>query len=68
MPGNNYKSVSIREELVDNVKHHIRQVGNYRSVAEFFSEAARLRLETSTKKAVKEDEAKNASAGRQKNH
>ncbi len=68
MPGNHYTSISIRDELVDNVKRHIRQVRNYRSVAEFFSEAARLRLETSTKEFAKEDEAQNASAGRKKNH
>jgi len=46
MPKGNYRSVSVREELVDRVETLIRRVRIYHSVAEFFSEAARLRIET----------------------
>jgi Arc/MetJ-type ribon-helix-helix transcriptional regulator len=42
----NYKSVSIKAELVDRVKQIVQQTGTYHSVSEFFSEAARLRIET----------------------
>lgn len=45
MPKGNYRSVSVREELVDHVETLIRRVGIYHSVAEFFSEATRLRIE-----------------------
>jgi Arc/MetJ-type ribon-helix-helix transcriptional regulator len=45
MPKGNYRSVSVREELVDRVETLIRRVGIYHSVAEFFSEAVRLRIE-----------------------
>lgn len=40
-----FESVSIRKELVNRVKECIGKVGTYRSVAEFVSEAVRLRLE-----------------------
>ena len=52
----NYRSVSIHEELVQRIKQLIRRLGTYRSVAEFISEAARLRLET-VEKQVKTTEA-----------
>jgi Arc/MetJ-type ribon-helix-helix transcriptional regulator len=42
----NYKSVSIKAELVDRVRQVVKQTGTYHSVSEFFSEAARLRIET----------------------
>jgi Arc/MetJ-type ribon-helix-helix transcriptional regulator len=45
MPKGNYRSVSVREELVEHVEKLIRRVRTYHSVAEFFSEAARLRVE-----------------------
>jgi len=40
-----FESVSIRKELVNKIKEYIQKSGNYRSVAEFVSEAIRLRLE-----------------------
>ena len=46
MPVPNYKSVSIKAELVDRVRQVVKQTGTYHSVSEFFSEAARLRIET----------------------
>lgn len=48
-----FESVSIRKELVNKIKEYIQKSGNYRSVAEFVSEAVRLRLEQLT---VKEGE------------
>jgi Arc/MetJ-type ribon-helix-helix transcriptional regulator len=45
MPTRNYKGVTLREELVERVKKLIAKVGTYHSVAEFVSEAVRLRVE-----------------------
>jgi Arc/MetJ-type ribon-helix-helix transcriptional regulator len=46
LPDGNYRSISINDELVDRVKRLIEKLGTYRSVAEFVSEAVRLRIET----------------------
>ena len=46
MPKGDYKSVTLKEELVDRVGQAIRRAGTYHSIAEFVSEAVRLRLET----------------------
>jgi Arc/MetJ-type ribon-helix-helix transcriptional regulator len=46
VPNGNYKSVTLKEELVNRVEQAIRTTGTYHSVAEFVSEAVRLRLET----------------------
>jgi len=40
-----FKSVSIKASLVEEVESYVDKSSRYRSVAEFFSEAARLRLE-----------------------
>ena len=45
MPKGNYRSVSVREELVERVEKLIRRVKTYHSIAEFVSEAVRLRVE-----------------------
>jgi Arc/MetJ-type ribon-helix-helix transcriptional regulator len=45
MPNRNYRCVSVNDELVDRVKQLIKELGTYRSVAEFVSEAIRLRIE-----------------------
>ena len=45
MPRGSYKSVTLKEELVDRVAKAIRRAGTYHSIAEFISEAVRLRLE-----------------------
>jgi len=45
MPKGNYKSISIREEIIDHVKNLIDRVKTYHSVSEFVSEAVRLRIE-----------------------
>lgn len=49
-----FRSVSIREELVQAVEKAIQEYGVYRSIADFISEAIRLRLEQLSK--VKESE------------
>ncbi len=56
MPGKNYKSVSLNEELVTRTKQLIEQIGTYHSVSEFVSEAVRLRIET-LEKTTKNQEA-----------
>jgi len=45
MPGPNYRSVSINEELIKRIKQLINQLRTYHSVSEFVSEALRLRIE-----------------------
>lgn len=42
----NYRSVSINDELIERVKQLIQKLGTYHSIAEFVSEAVRLRIET----------------------
>jgi Arc/MetJ-type ribon-helix-helix transcriptional regulator len=40
-----FRKISIQEELVEAVRQYVEESGNYRSIAEFVSEAIRLRLE-----------------------
>ena len=57
MPKGNYRSVSINDELVDRVSQLIEKLGTYHSVAEFVSEAVRLRIEILEKQVqMKEDD------------
>lgn len=56
MPMGNYKGISLREELVDRVKTIIQKLGTYHSVAEFVSEAVRLRIEALEKHNKLEEE------------
>jgi len=41
----NYRGVSLPDELVERVEQIIKKRGTYRTIAEFVSEAVRLRLE-----------------------
>ncbi len=50
MPLNNYKSVTIKEELFDHVKELIGKLKTYHSVSEFVQEAVRIRIETLEKR------------------
>ena len=45
MPKGSYRSVTLKEELVQEVSQLISRVKRYRSIAEFVSEAVRLRIE-----------------------
>ena len=45
MPTGNYRGVSLKEELVDRIEQLIQRLGTYKTIAEFVSEAVRLRLE-----------------------
>jgi Arc/MetJ-type ribon-helix-helix transcriptional regulator len=45
VPNRNYRTVSINDELVARVRQLVEKLGTYRSVAEFVSEAVRLRIE-----------------------
>jgi len=56
MPGTNYKSVSINDELIEHIKQLIEKLGTYHSVAEFVSEAVRLRIELLEKQEKKKGE------------
>ncbi|MDH5482623.1 MAG: ribbon-helix-helix domain-containing protein [Candidatus Bathyarchaeota archaeon] len=40
-----FKSISLKTELVEEIEEFIKNNKRYRSIAEFVSEAARLRLE-----------------------
>jgi Arc/MetJ-type ribon-helix-helix transcriptional regulator len=40
-----FRKISIQEELVELVNQYVEESGSYRSIAEFVSEAIRLRLE-----------------------
>jgi Arc/MetJ-type ribon-helix-helix transcriptional regulator len=51
VPSGNYRSVSINDELVEHIRQLIDKLRTYRSVAEFVSEAVRLRIESLEKKA-----------------
>jgi Arc/MetJ-type ribon-helix-helix transcriptional regulator len=45
MPRGNYREVSLSDDLIQRVERLIRRLGTYRTIAEFVSEAVRLRLE-----------------------
>lgn len=40
-----FRKISIQNELVEAVRQYVEGSGSYRSIAEFVSEAIRLRLE-----------------------
>jgi len=46
----NYRGVSLPDELVERVEQLIKKLGTYRTIAEFVSEAVRLRLEALEKR------------------
>ena len=60
MPGQNYKSVSLNDELIERIKQLIKQIGTYHSVSEFVSEAVRLRIETLEKTAKTQEQTQTA--------
>lgn len=43
-----FRKISLQADLIDSVEQFIQKHGNYRSIAEFLSEAARLRMEQLT--------------------
>ncbi len=45
-----FRRISIQDQLIDQVEEFIKKHGCYRSIAEFVSEAVRLRLEQLTQK------------------
>ncbi|HML02276.1 MAG TPA: hypothetical protein VK487_02770 [Candidatus Bathyarchaeia archaeon] len=50
MPTGNYTSVTLKTQLIERVKQSIQKLGMYHSVAEFVSEAVRIRLEAIEKR------------------
>lgn len=55
MPVGNYRGVTLKDELIGRVERLIRRVGTYHSIAEFVSEAVRLRLEVVEKQCKTEE-------------
>lgn len=53
-----FRKISIQEELVVAIEKVMDETGTYRSIAEFVSEAVRLRLEQLGKKEAAEDSPK----------
>jgi Arc/MetJ-type ribon-helix-helix transcriptional regulator len=51
-----FRKISIQEELVVAIENVMAETGTYRSIAEFISEAVRLRLETIQKQQKKTEE------------
>jgi metal-responsive CopG/Arc/MetJ family transcriptional regulator len=41
-----FRSISVKADLIEEVERVMKESGRYRSLAEFFSEAARLKLES----------------------
>jgi len=48
--GEGYRGISLPKELVDDVEKFVEGSGRYKSIAQFVSEAIRLRLERVAKK------------------
>jgi Arc/MetJ-type ribon-helix-helix transcriptional regulator len=46
MPTKNYRNVTLKRQLVERVEQIVQKLGTYHSIAEFISEAVRLRFET----------------------
>jgi len=68
VPGQNYRSVSINDELIERVKQLIQKIGTYHSVSEFVSESVRLRIETLEKTInTQKEEQTNATSTNRKN-
>jgi Arc/MetJ-type ribon-helix-helix transcriptional regulator len=61
VPGQNYRSVSLNDELIERIKQLIEQIGTYHSVSEFVSEAVRLRIETLEKTIKTQEQTQTAS-------
>jgi len=55
MPGKNYRSISVSDELIESVRQLIKQVGTYHSISEFAAEAIRLRVEALMKTKIERE-------------
>ncbi len=56
MPTGNYRGVSLKDELVNRIEELMRRLRTYKTIAEFVSEAVRLRLEALEKHQNAEEE------------
>lgn len=45
MPEGDFRGVSLRKDLIDEIEKFIESFGRYKSVTDFVTEATRLRLE-----------------------
>jgi Arc/MetJ-type ribon-helix-helix transcriptional regulator len=54
MPEGDFRGISLRKDLIEEVEKFIASFGRYKSVTDFVTEAARLRLEELQKQYPKE--------------
>ena len=45
MPTDDFRGISLRKDLIDEIEKFIESFGRYKSVTDFITEATRLRLE-----------------------
>jgi len=60
MPTDDFRGISLRKDLIDEVEKFIDSFGRYKSVTDFITEATRLRLEELQKQYAQIIEAKEA--------
>ena len=60
MPTDDFRGISLRKDLIDEVEHFIKSFGRYKSVTDFITEATRLRLEELQKQYAQIIESKEA--------
>lgn len=46
MPTEDFRGISLRKDLIDEVEKFLESFGRYKSVTDFITEATRLRLES----------------------
>jgi len=60
MPTDDFRGISLRKDLIDEVETFIEAFGRYKSVTDFITEATRLRLEELQKQYAQIIESKEA--------
>jgi Arc/MetJ-type ribon-helix-helix transcriptional regulator len=60
MPTDDFRGISLRKDLIDEVEKFIDSFGRYKSVTDFITEATRLRLEDLQKQYAQIIESKGA--------
>ena len=60
MPIDDFRGISLRKDLVDEVEKFLQSFGRYKSVTDFVTEATRLRLEELQKQYAQTIESKEA--------
>jgi Arc/MetJ-type ribon-helix-helix transcriptional regulator len=60
MPTDDFRGISLRKDLIDEIETFIESFGRYKSVTDFITEATRLRLEELQKQYAQIIESKEA--------